>query len=48
VAYVFYRLVERPFMTEYRRRGDAASLRSSAVTEIPDDEPVGITIARAR
>lgn len=37
VSYVFYRLVERPFMSEYRRRGDAASLRSSVITEIPDD-----------
>jgi len=36
VAYVFYLGVERPFMTTYRRRGDAESLRSADVREIPD------------
>jgi peptidoglycan/LPS O-acetylase OafA/YrhL len=39
VAYVFYLCVERPFMTEYRRAGDAQSLRSTAVSEIPDAAP---------
>jgi peptidoglycan/LPS O-acetylase OafA/YrhL len=28
VAYALYRVLERPFLTAYRRRGDAASLRS--------------------
>jgi peptidoglycan/LPS O-acetylase OafA/YrhL len=36
VAYGFYLAVERPFMTQYRRQGDAESLRSTAVREIPD------------
>jgi peptidoglycan/LPS O-acetylase OafA/YrhL len=43
VGYIFYRLVERPFMTEYRRRGDAASLRSSKAIEIPDDSEASAT-----
>jgi peptidoglycan/LPS O-acetylase OafA/YrhL len=38
-AYGFYLAVERPFLTTYRRRGDAQSLRSARVAEIAD--PVG-------
>jgi peptidoglycan/LPS O-acetylase OafA/YrhL len=34
VAYVFFLAFERPFMTVYRRRGDAQSLRVHAVREI--------------
>jgi peptidoglycan/LPS O-acetylase OafA/YrhL len=41
-SYAFYRVFERPFMTMYRRRGDAASLRSSASVEILDI-PAGAT-----
>jgi peptidoglycan/LPS O-acetylase OafA/YrhL len=35
-AYGFYFAVERPFLTAYRRRGDAQSLRSARVAEIAD------------
>jgi peptidoglycan/LPS O-acetylase OafA/YrhL len=35
-AYVFYRFIERRFLTAYRRRGDEASLRSTRVLEITD------------
>jgi peptidoglycan/LPS O-acetylase OafA/YrhL len=35
-AYGFYRVFERPFMTSYRRRGDAATLQSSRLREIAD------------
>lgn len=35
-AYGFYLAVERPFLTAYRRRGDAQSLRSARVAEIAD------------
>jgi peptidoglycan/LPS O-acetylase OafA/YrhL len=36
VAYIFYVAIERPCMTAYRRRGDAQTLRSTRVAEIPD------------
>jgi peptidoglycan/LPS O-acetylase OafA/YrhL len=35
-AYAFYLLIERRFMTAYRRRGDDTGLRSAQATEIPD------------
>jgi peptidoglycan/LPS O-acetylase OafA/YrhL len=41
VAYAFYRTIERPFMSAYRRRGDAESLRSVAAFEIPDTAGAG-------
>jgi peptidoglycan/LPS O-acetylase OafA/YrhL len=34
-SYVFYRTVERPFMTDYRRRGDEETLRSAGTPIVP-------------